>query len=188
MGLRRAWNGYGDQGCEMPARDGTEWFVAQTHPRKERVALRHLANQDFGPFLPSIRRTRRHGGRFESVLEPLFPGYVFVAIDVETQRWRSVNGTLGVTRLLTDGDRPLPVRGGFVEALRERADRNGVIAGAAESGLRPGDQVRFSSGPFAELVGRVASLPSAERVDVLLNVLGREVLVRSDAAAVRASL
>ena len=40
----------------------------------------------------------------------------------------------------------------------------------------------------AELVGRVASLPSAERVDVLLDVLGREVLVRSDASAVRASL
>lgn len=166
---------------------GSEWFVAQTQPRKERMAERHLANQDFRPFLPSIRRTRRSGSRFESVLEPMFPGYIFVSVDIEAQRWRSVNGTLGVTRLLTDGDRPLPVRGGFVDALRARADHQGIIGDAPTAALRPGDIVRFRGGPFADMVGRIASLPTAERVNVLLQVLGREVIVCADAALLSAT-
>ena len=164
-----------------------EWFVAQTQPRKERMAERHLANQDFRPFLPSIRRTRRSGSRFETVLEPMFPGYVFVSIDVAAQRWRSVNGTLGVTRLLTDGDRPLPLRGGFVDALRARADHRGIIGDAPDAGLRPGDLVRFHGGPFADMAGRIASLPTAERVNVLLQLLGREVIVCSDVAVLSAT-
>jgi transcriptional antiterminator RfaH len=167
--------------------DGSEWFVAQTQPRKERMAERHLANQDFRPFLPSIRRKRRSGGRFETVLEPLFPGYVFVSIDVAAQRWRSVNGTLGVSRLLTDGDRPVPVRGGFVDALRARADHKGIIGDAPEAVLRPGDIVRFHGGPFEDMTGRIASLPTAERVNVLLQVLGREVVVCSDTALLSAT-
>ena len=41
----------------------------------------------------------RHARKTEIVLCPLFPGYVFVCLDIGEQRWRAVNGTFGVVRI-----------------------------------------------------------------------------------------
>ena len=82
------------------------WYVAQSTPRKEGVAIQNLRNQGFDAYCPRVRRTRRHARKFSTVNEPLFPGYVFVAIDVTEQPWRSINGTFGVTRILTDSAQP----------------------------------------------------------------------------------
>ena len=80
------------------------WFVVQTQPRAEAKAKRHLINQGFTTYLPVYRRRVRHARRSEIALRPLFPGYLFVRLDPEQQRWRSINGTVGVRQILTDGD------------------------------------------------------------------------------------
>ena len=80
------------------------WFVAMTAPRKERLAATQLDNQHYRSFLPLQLETRRHARKFTTVLAPVFPRYLFVILDVDRQRWRSVNGTLGVQRLITDGE------------------------------------------------------------------------------------
>ena len=45
------------------------------------------------------------------VASPLFPRYMFVAIDVAVQRWRSIQSTIGVARLVCNGDHPAEVPG-----------------------------------------------------------------------------
>ncbi len=77
------------------------WFVVRTQPHREAQAERQLANQDYRIFLPRFRKSRRHARKFEIVSAPLFPGYLFVILDLTRDRWRSVNGTHGVDRLLT---------------------------------------------------------------------------------------
>jgi len=76
---------------------GERWYVAMTLPRKERLAATNLANQHYRSFLPTHLETRRHARKFTTVLAPIFPRYIFVILELDRQRWRSVNGTLGVT-------------------------------------------------------------------------------------------
>ncbi|MEN3975963.1 transcriptional activator RfaH [Emcibacter sp. SYSU 3D8] len=155
----------------MQASDGNEWYVAQTQPRKESVATQNLENQGFRAYCPRVRRTRRHARKFTTVSEPLFPGYVFVGIDVAEQPWRSVNGTLGVSRILTDGARPVPLEDGLVEHLMS------LTGAAAGHGVQVGQDVRLRTGPFADFVGSIVDMPAGNRVRILLRLMNREITI-----------
>jgi transcriptional antiterminator RfaH len=151
------------------------WYVVHTHAHAETRALRHLSRQGYVAYLPRFAKWRRHARRYERVLRPLFPRYLFVALDVLDQRWRPVLSTVGVRDLLRLGERPVPVPDGLVEAIQTR-ERQGVLDGdPAVAGLAEGDEVRVVSGPFADLVGRFCGMADEQRVMVLLDLLGRPV-------------
>ena len=126
--------------------------------------------------MPIHLETRRHARKFTTVLAPVFPRYIFVVLDVGRQRWRSVNGTLGVQRLITDGERPLAVAPGVVETLIQSSDQRGALIYRADN-LAIGDRVRLVAGPFAGSLGVLQRLDGAGRVQVLLEFLGGAVRV-----------
>lgn len=150
---------------------GARWFAVQCLSNREFVAARQLENQGFKIFLPCRVKTRRHARRFDLVRRPFFPGYLFVRLDLMRERWRSVNGTLGVVRLVGRGDAPSPAPKGAIEAIRLACDDAELMR--ADSDLVPGDSVRVAFGPFADLVGRLERLDAAGRVRVLLELMGR---------------
>ena len=117
------------------------------------------------------------------MVAPFFPRYLFVALDLGRDRWRSVNGTFGVARLVMAGDRPLPVPSGIVEALIAAADDRGVLRFDGAGSLRVGQQVRVLAGPFADQVGRLTSLDDNGRVRLLLDIMGGHVPVEVSSAA-----
>lgn len=153
----------------------SRWYVVQTQASAEARAVANLGQQGYETFCPRIRRRVRHARSVRSTCQPLFPGYVFVALDVLRDRWRSVNGTRGAVRLLTQGELPQPVPHGVVENLIARTGGDGAIDWAAE--LIPGQKVRLIDGPLADLTGHLESLDAAGRVHVLLKVMGRAVFV-----------
>ena len=106
----------------------TRWYVVQTRPHAENKASEHLRRQEFEVYLPRYLKRRRHARRVDTITVPLFPSYLFVAIEnVATQRWLSIQSTIGVARLVRDGDRPAPVPQGVIEMLKGREDVNGHI-------------------------------------------------------------
>ena len=118
------------------------WFVAHTHPHAEARATAHLNRQGFEIYFPRYLKRRRHARRIETVAAPLFPRYLFVAIDLNIHRWRSICSTVGVSRLVCNGDDPTPVPAGIVEALRNREDAGGFIKLDYRPRFRTGDKVR----------------------------------------------
>ena len=126
-------------------------------------------------FLPRFLKSRRHARKFETVSAPLFPNYLFIILDPTRDRWRNVNGTYGVDRLLTQAGAPEPVPRGFVEQLWLAATPDGVVHSSPD--LKNGQTVRVTVGPFADLLGRLATLDDSKRVRVLLHLLGGEVPV-----------
>ena len=82
------------------------WYVAQTHVHAESKATLQLRRQGFDVYLPRYRKQRRHARRVDIVAAPLFPRYLFVSVDLATQRWHSIRSTVGITRLVTNGDVP----------------------------------------------------------------------------------
>lgn len=156
---------------------GASWYVVQTRHLCEVRAARELANQGFEVFLPRYLRKRRHARKVSLVAAPLFPGYLFISLDPERQRWRSINGTYGVARVIAGEDGPVRVAGGIVAGLKGRADEQGFIAMSQRPDFVPGEAIRIRSGSFAETLGLFEGFRDQDRVTVLLELLGGKVRV-----------
>lgn len=163
------------------------WYVVQTKPRAEETALTHLRRQAFETFLPRFLKKRRHARRVEITPSPLFPGYLFVALDSERSLWRSIRGTIGVSGLICHGDTPAAVPEGVVEEIVARQDDDGFIQLRAPEALKKGQSVEIAQGPLAETRGIFESFDSRERVVVLLSLLGRQVRTRIPADWIQAT-
>jgi transcriptional antiterminator RfaH len=161
--------------------------VAHTQPHAENRAVANLQRQGFGTYLPRYQKRRRHARKVEIVAAPVFPRYVFVAIDPARQRWLSIRSTVGISRLVCQGDKPLPVPTGIVEALRARHDEAGFLRLMAPPGLKVGDKVRVLDGAFEEALGLLEAVSDDERVTILLDLLGRKVRVTLDSGLIAAA-
>jgi transcription elongation factor/antiterminator RfaH len=161
--------------ADLDLRPGERWYVAHTLPSKEATVAMRLAAQGFRNFLPRRVKTVRHARRMRQVNAPVFPRYIFVALDLDHDQWRSVNGTIGVSSLFMAQDRPLPAPAGVVETLIMSADRAGRLRFAQD--LRKGDKVRLVNGPFADALGVLDRLDNKGRIEVLLDIMGKGVRV-----------
>ena len=157
------------------------WFVAHTQPHAEAKAAAHLNRQGFGIYFPRYLKRRRHARKIETVAAPLFPRYLFVAVDLAAQRWRSIYSTAGVTRLVCNGDDPAAVPEAVVAALKDREDEAGFIKLESRPVFRPGEKVRVLDGAFSSCLGLFEGMAERERIAILLDLLGRKVRVVLDA-------
>lgn len=161
---------------------GERWFVARALTHQENRAQLNLHRLGFRSFVPRLRRTIRHARQSRDTLNPLFPGYVFVIIDLSKQRWRTINGTFGVASLLMGAERPRAAPPGVVEGLVASCGRNGAVL--LDDHLEVGQTVRIVSGPFAETLCRLAHLDGHGRVRVLLELMGMEVAAELDRGSI----
>jgi transcription elongation factor/antiterminator RfaH len=151
------------------------WFLVNTLTKSERRAEWHLGAQGFRTYLPQIQKTIRHARKLKAVQAPVFPGYLFVILDLNRDRWLSVRSTVGVARLVGHRDgRPIAVPVGVVESLMERSCGNIV---RLDADLTNGQKVRILSGPFCNFVGTLEQLDSSGRVRLLLNMMGTAIPV-----------
>lgn len=115
------------------------WYLIRTRRGKELVA--DLALQDAGlvslapvvleewpPDTDKSGRGRRKGAKREDVVEPLFPGYVFVRLaSGDVASWHKVRRTHGVEGVVEVGGEPLRVPDGVVDAILDASAGSGII-------------------------------------------------------------
>lgn len=153
----------------------TFWYAVHTQTHAETRALENLMRQGYRAYLPRCQVWVSHARRRQLALRPLFPRYLFAAADGPAMRWRPILSTFGVSDLVRAGDRPAPVPGDVVDAIRAR-ERDGAFDGLdPRRVLRPGELVRVTAGAFEEMIGRLVELRDNDRVVVLLDLLGRAV-------------
>ena len=180
-GTAAARIGQSGKPSRAPLAMGERWYVVQTLPNREANARAQLEAQGFRTFLPRYAKTVRHARKLMTVSAPFFPRYLFVALDLGRDRWRSVNGTFGVAGLVMGNGFPIAVQNGVVESLQASCGADGHLQ-LADS-LVVGERVRLLNGPFADMVGKLARLDGGGRVQVLLQLLGGEVAVTVARAA-----
>ncbi|KRR18508.1 transcription termination/antitermination protein NusG [Bradyrhizobium retamae] len=163
------------------------WYAVQTQVNAEAKAARNLVRQGFEIYLPRYLKRRSHARKVEKVAAPLFPRYLFVRIDLGTQRWRSVQSTFGVSRLVCNGPDPAPVSQEVLSTLKSREDESGYIKLDQLPKLALGQKVRVLAGVFAENLGLFDGLADRDRVAILLDLLGRKVRVSIEADMVVAA-
>lgn len=108
----------------------------------------------------------------------LFPGYVFIALDLKMEPWGRVNGTIGVGKLLPEGEAgPKPLPTGFVEELRELhlgGQLTAVRAELAVFNFSRGDRVLVRAGGFEGFTGEFVRYRKGSLM-LLMTLLGREI-------------
>jgi transcriptional antiterminator RfaH len=154
---------------------GPQWFVVSTHPKAERRAIQHLAQQGYTTFLPlyaARRRDRVVRTMFHTVETPLFPSYAFARFDAERDPWRPVLNTPGVYDLIRNRctGMPEPVRAGAVEALQATQDARRLLP-AQNTQWAPGTPCRPATGIMAGIPGVVLNV-QRETATVSLMFLG----------------
>ena len=163
------------------------WYVVQTQVNAEAKAVRNLVRQGFEVYLPRYLKLRSHARKIEKVPVPLFPRYMFVRIDIATQRWRSVQSTFGVSRLVLNGSDPAPLAQQVISCLREREDASGYVQLDQRPKFALGAKVRVLAGVFAENLGLFDGMADRDRIAILLDLLGRKVRVSIEADLVAAA-
>ena len=144
------------------------WYLIYSKPQRERLALENLERQGYPSYLPLIRNRRRRKGRFVSIIEPMFPRYLFVHLSDETDNWGPIRSTIGVANMVRFGMQAARVPDSLIEMLQGR-DEEGVQT-LAPPELKPGDQVRIVEGVMAGYEAIFQARTSKERVVLLLQL------------------
>mgnify|MGYP001485987325 CR=1 FL=1 len=147
------------------------WYIVQFKRNSDKLAKRNLNQQGFKTFLPLQEFTRKSGSKFLTNIKPLFPGYMFVSVDLDRAPWQKINNTLGVSRLICQNGIPARVSDEIVSALISRCDISGKLLPPAS--LVRGDSVKFVAGALANFVATVETLDSEQRIWVLMDLMGQ---------------
>ena len=153
------------------------WYLIYTKPRQERIAVDNLERQGFHTYLPLLRQRRRRAGRYTDTVEPLFPRYLFIHLDDQTDNWAPIRSTLGVTGLVRFGGMPARVPDDLVDSVRDHADEKGVFELPPRE-FKPGDKVRIREGAMAGYEAVFSAPTSKERVILLLEIAGKTAQVK----------
>jgi transcriptional antiterminator RfaH len=158
-----------------------KWQVAQVRPRLEKKTADLCRTQGIPHYLPLRKRTATYQRRQVTTEIPVFPGYLFVAIDAP--RRLALQQTNHVVRFL-DPSRPYQMLRQLVYIRR---------ALKIDPSLRPtpmltsGTRVRILTGPFQGIEGVVARLDASMRIYLTVEWLGQALVVQASREQVDAA-
>ena len=131
------------------------WYAIHTKPRQEDHAAEHLRRQEFEVYLPRIKQARRFRQRWRDTIEPLFPRYLFIRLDLGSENVAPIRSTRGVSKLVSFNGQPATVPEPLIDALIESADPNTGLLLPHEDLFKPGTTVTIVNGPAGRAGGHL---------------------------------
>jgi len=143
--------------------------------RREGLAAATLADiEGVEVYAPRIRIRRRRAGGAMWMTEALFPGYIFARFELGASL-RHIQSSRGVLQVVHFGGDYQPVADDIITSLKDYVPAGEVSC--MDPALDPGTQVTVVAGPFRDLEAVIVeNRPAIERVKVLLQMLGSEVV------------
>lgn len=161
----------------------SSWYAVRTRSNFENKVLRQLQGRAITAFLPKVWIWSRRRDRRKKISVPLFPGYLFVRVELNAQTHLDVVKTAGAVNLVGVKGTPMPVGDDEMANLQ-------VLDGTDRSlsrinGLKQGDRLMVIDGPLKGLIGTYQRLKDkSARLVVGLSLLNRSVAVELDDWAV----
>jgi transcriptional antiterminator RfaH len=174
-----------DAGSPLPAgHDG--WIVVWTESRAEKKVASRIGALGIDCWLPTVTERHRWSDRWQNVVLPLFPGYLFARGAADIHRLLRMPGVLSVVKA---GRTPAILSDHFVTSLRRAVERSGAeprpVADPQEYEVH--DEVVVEEGPLAGLRGVVQQLRGKRHLVVWVQDIGRGVAFTIGAALVSRS-
>jgi transcriptional antiterminator RfaH len=162
------------------------WYLVHTKPARESIARANLIRQDYEVYLPRVLEPVRRSGRWRDRIAALFPRYLFLRLNEGRQSLGPARSSVGVAAIVRFGFNYAVVPDPIVTSLQAREDpATGLHRLAHRAALIPGESVGIHAGPFDGLQGIFDRQAGAERVIVLLRLLGHEISVQVPAQFVQ---
>jgi transcriptional antiterminator NusG len=163
------------------------WFVVHTYAGYENKVKQNLASRVrsmnveeriFEVVIPMEDVIEFKNGRKVVVQKKVWPGYLLIRLALDDESWYVVRNTPGVTGFVGSGAKPTPLTRREVEEWLGKGEQR---EGQQEKKVRPrleyevGEQVRVTSGPFADFNGAISEIDvDRSKLKVLVNIFGRE--------------
>ena len=144
------------------------WYAIHSKPRQEARALENLERQGYQTWLPMITVEKVRRGKLTQVVEPMFSRYLFIRLDTEQSNWSPIRSTLGVSKLVSFGNRPAVVSDALIEMLKQLPEH------PPKRLLQPGQPVTFVAGPLRGLEGIYQQPDGEVRALVLVDLLSKQ--------------
>ncbi len=161
------------------------WYLIYTKPRQEQVAQENLLRQGYEIYLPLIRQRKRRSGKYQVIVKPMFPRYLFIRLNTETDNWGPIRSTRGVSGLVRFGMQPAQIPNRLMNSLRDRDDDSG-IQDLQVPEYASGNKVRIIEGPMAGCEGIFMAKTGQERVVILLEIAGQTARLNLEAVDLEA--
>jgi len=158
--------------------DSGKWFVAQTEPRRERLAKESVIEAGLIVYMPIWHERVRSGRHARMIERPMFPDYLFVYCAPEPAHWHLICLARGIDRILGRFN-PLSVPEDSINAVKlfenKAAERAGVIKRVRKTWqFNRGDIVRITQGPFSGFYAELLSaVDQHDRVRALVDMFKR---------------
>ena len=145
------------------------WYLVQSKPNQEELAQENLDRQGYHTYLPRTPVRRKKGGRVTRVIAPMFPRYLFIALNQTDDNWAPIRSTIGVSTLVRFGMLPARVPTQLVDNLKKKENSEGYHP-TQKKEFDEGEVVRIAEGPFEGYEAIFSAKQAEDRVLVLLKV------------------
>jgi transcription antitermination factor NusG len=152
------------------------WYAVSVRSRFEKLVAQHLQQRSVNCFLPVYRSVRRWKDRRKVLEMALFPGYVFVNIDVRDRL--GVLKAPGVLRFVTFQGQLTAVADSDIRALESTMSAG--LRARPHPFLLDGRKVRVRSGPLLGVEGIVIRRKERFRLVLSIELLMRSVMIELD--------
>ena len=142
-----------------------KWFIALYKSNEVKRVENNLLNQKFDFYLPKITTKKINA---DPVVEALFPGYIFINASLEN--YSALKYTKGIKNIIKFGNNIAYICNEEIEAMQMAEEKSNIHP--VDSQIKIGQDVMIAKGSLAGSIVKVCSLPSNERVRVLLSFLG----------------
>tara|TARA_B100001013_G_scaffold282290_1_gene182245 strand:- start:191 stop:736 length:546 start_codon:yes stop_codon:yes gene_type:complete len=162
-------------------KENSKWLLVYTKAKEEQRAKKNLENQGFEIFLPMIVVAKENQSK-SITLKAMFPGYLFVKINTELDKWHRIQSTRGVSHLVVFGQRLAEIPNQVIAYLKSEADENDVFRQKiTRQEFQKGDKLVIEKGMFKDKEATFLAKKSKERVRILLRFVNH--LITADIPA-----
>lgn len=172
---------------KQTAQRGRRWYVIHTYSGYEenvsenlhqRIESMDMENKIFKVLIPTEKKIKIKNGKRKIITEKIFPGYVFVEMEVTDDSWYVVRNTPNVTGFIGTGTVPTPISEQEINSLQKRM---GVEEPKYAIDVTVDAPVKIVDGPFKNFEGKVAAIDEERgKIKVLVSMFGRETPVELD--------
>lgn len=137
--------------------------------------------------IPTEEITNRRNGKDMTREKKLYPGYVFVQLELDDEMILDIRGMVNVSGFppMNKG-RPTPLSDADMKRILGQSDGSAEEKKVVRISFKVGQTVRVVEGPFRNFTGVVESLnPERGKVRVIFTIFGRKAPVEIDHSQVR---
>jgi len=147
------------------------WFVVMSKPGRQDDITVRLNSAGYTAFNPKLNQYNKKRGQY--LVQPLFPLYIFVKLDIEKD-FKTINYTRGVLKILGIGKTPHPINEKIVTELQNRCKDGNLIEAkyCFEEEMKAGDKVQITNGPLEGIEAVVSgTYNDKQRVEILFELI-----------------